>query len=65
MQALLELVQAMLEPVSRMCFERLSVTRCASDINSNDLRGVREAFRTVLQVKDAEHVDFVKLEEFW
>ncbi|DBA99615.1 TPA: hypothetical protein ACH3X3_012183 [Trebouxia sp. C0006] len=41
----------MLEPISKVCLEKLSQTRCASKINRDDLRDVRKAFRTILQIQ--------------
>lgn len=58
-------VMALLEPINKVCLEKLSQTRCASKINRDDLRDVRKAFRTILQVKDAESNAFVKEEEVW
>lgn len=34
-------------------------------MSRDDLRDVKKAFRTILQVKDAESDAFVKEEEFW
>lgn len=60
-----QVVEAMLEPISKVCLEKLSQTRCASKINRDDLRDVRKAFRTILQIHGAESDAFVKEEEFW
>ena len=60
-----QVVEALLEPIKKVCLEKLSQTRCASKINRDDLRHVRKAFRTILQVQDAESNAFVKEEEFW
>ncbi|KAL0056155.1 hypothetical protein WJX82_008246 [Trebouxia sp. C0006] len=46
-----QVVEAMLEPISKVCLEKLSQTRCASKINRDDLRDVRKAFRTILQIQ--------------
>lgn len=43
-----------LEPISKVCLAKLSETRCASTINTNDLRDVRKTFNMNLQVKDAD-----------
>ena len=58
-------MEALLEPTNKVCLEKLSQTRCASKLNRDDLRAVRNAFRTIHQVKDAENSAFVKQEEFW
>ena len=58
-------VMEALEPISKVCLEKLSQTRCASNMNTDDLRDVRKAFKTILQVKDAENDAFVKQEEVW
>lgn len=60
-----QVMEALLEPINKVCLEKLSQTRCASQMNRGDLRDVRKAFRTILQVKDAESDAFVKEEEFW
>ena len=60
-----QVVEAMLEPISKVCLEKLSQTRCASKINRDDLRDVRKAFRTILQIQGAESDAFGKEEEFW
>jgi len=59
-----QVMEALLEPINKVCLEKLSRTRCASEINRDDLQDVRKAFRTILQVKDADNDAFVK-EEFW
>jgi len=58
-------MEALLEPINKICLEKLSQTRCASRMSRDDLRDVKKAFRTILQVKDAESDAFVKEEEFW
>ena len=58
-------MEALLEPIIKVCMEKQSQTRCASDMNRDDLHDVRKAFRTMLQIKDAENNAFVKQEEFW
>lgn len=60
-----QVMEALLEPINKVCLEKLSQTRCASKMNRDDLREVRKAFRTVLQVKDAGDEAFVKEEELW
>ena len=60
-----QVMEALLEPINKVCMEKLSQTRCASKINRDDLRDVRKAFRTILQVKDAESNAFMQEEEFW
>ena len=60
-----QVVEAMLEPISKVCLEKLSQTRCASKINRDDLRDIRKAFRTILQIHGAESDAFLKEEEFW
>ena len=60
-----QVMEALLEPVNKICLEKLSQTRCASKMNRDDLRDVRKAFRTILQVKDDESNAFVKEEDFW
>ena len=57
-------VLELLVPIHKICLEKLSQTRCASNINRDDIRDVREAFGAILHVKDAEIDAFVK-EEFW
>ena len=61
------IMEALLKPISKACLERLSQTRCASQMNRDNLRDVRRAFRIVLQIKDhdAESGAFVKEEESW
>ena len=58
-------MEALLEPINKVCLEKLSQTRCASKMNRADLQIVRKAFRTILQVKEAENNAFVRQEEFW
>lgn len=58
-------VEALLEPIKKVCLEKLSETRCASNINRDDLRDVRKAFRTILQVKDADNDALVRQEDCW
>lgn len=60
-----QVLEALLEPINKACLEKLSQTRCASEMNRDDLQDVRKAFRTQLQVKDAENSAFAQQEEFW
>ena len=60
-----QVVESLLERISRVCIEKLSQTRCASKINKDDLQDVRVAFKTILQVKDPENDAFVKCEDYW
>lgn len=68
---MIQIVASLLEPLSKACAERLShetdQTRCASKISKNDLRDVRDAFKAILQVKDAENDAFERenCEESW
>lgn len=59
------ITEALLKPIIKVCMEKPSQTRCASEMNRDDLCDVRKAFRTMLQIKDAENNAFVKQEEFW
>ncbi|DBB02901.1 TPA: hypothetical protein ACH3X1_013504 [Trebouxia sp. C0004] len=61
----LKLVLEALEPIKQVCTERLSQTRCASNISKSDLQEVRDAFNTRLQVKNALGQPPLKEEEFW
>ena len=54
-----------LEPIKQACADRLSLTRCASDISRSDLHEVRGAFRTNLQVKNAQDQPPLHEEELW
>lgn len=58
-------IKALLEPISKVCLERLSETRCASDISRDDLQSVRDAMRTLLQEKEPDLNIFTKPEEYW